>query len=205
MKSSNQEGTAPWSTTSDVTFQYNIIRNSTHGVSMSANPESNPAVPMARIRIAHNSFEQLDPDARVIQTSGIQGLSLENNVGFGGFNGLILSGAPHSNFTAINNVFGSSPYFLASADGAGVGTGALNAHAGQGWVFRRNVIVGARSALFPTDNFYPESTGLVGFLNSTLNLLSSNSPYQASGTDGKAVGPNAMALSAATSGVVVSP
>jgi len=206
LKSTNQENSAPWSQTSDVTFQYNIVRGSPHAVTLSANPESAPAQPTSRIRIAHNSFEATDPSGRVIQTQGIQGLSIENNAGFGGFNGFIVHGASHTNFTAINNIFGSGSNFVASADGRGIGTEGLNAHAGPNWVFRRNVIVGARSNAYPSDNFYPASVGLVGFLNSSINFaLSGSSPYVNSGTDGRAVGPNYTALASATAGVIVSP
>jgi hypothetical protein len=204
LKSTNQGGAAPWSQTSDVTFRYNIIRNSTHGLSMDAAPEQYPATWAARFRIAHNVFENI-PGGRLIQSSGIQGLSLENNLGFGYI--FYLYDKTHANFTMINNIFGiDEGNFFSSGNGQGMGTAALNAHAGPNWVFRRNIIVKGRAANYPTDNFFPASMDLVGFLNSGwASPLGATSPYLTAGTDGKPLGPDHAALAAAIAGVVVSP
>lgn len=205
-KSTNESNTAPWSQTADVTFQYNIVRNSTHGISMAARPEANPALPASRIRIAHNVLEGLSATARVVQTSGIQGLSIENNVGFGGVNGLILYEAPHAGFVAINNIFGSSSHFVASADGKGIGTECLNNHAGPDWTFRRNLVIGAQSAAYPKDNFYPAKVAAVGFRDFPDDLrLKPNSRYIDSGVDGQPLGPDFAVLEEVTGNVVLEP
>jgi hypothetical protein len=204
-KSVNQSGSAPWSQTSDVTVRNNRVRNSAHGVSMDAHPEVNPVVPAARIAFVNNVFEKIGdgdyPGGRMWQISGIQGLTIQHNTGFStGFNGFIFYGGKAAGVVITDNMFGSGTNYLASADGLGIGTDALNAHAEAGWIFRRNVFVGARISAYPTDNFYPAAVADLG-LSATLGLPA-GSTYLTSATDGGALGANISAINAAVAGVV---
>jgi hypothetical protein len=97
-------------------------------------------------------------------------------------------------------MFGSGTNYLASADGLGIGTDALNGHADAGWVFRRNVMVGARVSSYPTDNFYPGAISDLG-LGGSLDLPAGSS-YLTAATDGGALGANIGAINSATAGVV---
>jgi hypothetical protein len=205
-KSVNQENTAPWSETSDVTVQNNIVRNSANGVSLDAHPEPNPVVPAARIRFSNNVFEKIStgdyPGGRLWQISGIQGLTLQHNTGLTRSDvGLIFYGsAKVARLVIVDNIFGAGSMFLTSADGRGLGTDALNAHAEAGWVFRRNILVGVRSKLNPPDNFYPATVAELGL--SAALALPAGSPYLAAATDGGAVGADRSAIAEATAGVV---
>jgi hypothetical protein len=55
-KSTNQSGRAPWSTTSDVTFRRNVVRNSPSGITIAAHPERFPVVHAARVKVENNLF-----------------------------------------------------------------------------------------------------------------------------------------------------
>ena len=68
-----------------------------------------------------------------------------------------------------------------------------------GSVFSRNVITGAPSATYPANNFYPATTGAIGFIDVSggNDRLSSTSPYRAAATDGSDVGVNMNTLNAA--------
>jgi hypothetical protein len=197
LKSVNQSGGAPWSTTSDVTFRYNIIRNSPNGLALSGRPESHPAIPASRLHFAHNLFEGTAPDGRLWQLSGIRGLTLEHNTGFGGFNPVSLTVEKLTDLVIVNNIWGTSPNALVSD--YSVGTGGLDELA-PGWVFRGNVVVGARAALFPTGNHYPENIADVGFMNPATSdfRLRSTSPFAGTGP-----GVNMTDLNAALAGVVM--
>ena len=59
IKSANDGGSGPWQGTTDVTFRYNIVRNSPQGFNISAHPESNPVVPVARVRVENNLLENI--------------------------------------------------------------------------------------------------------------------------------------------------
>lgn len=59
LKSVNQDGRAPWSETSDITFVENVIRHSSAAISLAARPEQHPAVPMSRLLIARNVMYRL--------------------------------------------------------------------------------------------------------------------------------------------------
>jgi len=210
LKSTNQEGTAPWSQTADVTFRYNVVRNVSAGVSVDAKPEQLPAVPAARIALVHNLFERVgDGDyegGRLWQFSGVDALTVSHNTGFGAaFNPVLFHGSPVRRLRMESNVFGTSPNALASADGKGIGTEALDNHAAPGWVFRGNVVVGARAAAFPTGNAYPGSAGELEFVNPAGGdyRLRSRSRFATAGVDRAPPGPDFTALARAIDGAVL--
>ena len=202
MLSINQDGRSPWSVVSDVTFRYNVIRNSAHGINLVDRYSTN-AQPAARLVFEHNLLERIGAASdfgggRLFQASGIQGLTLRHNTGFGTSHGLMLYGAPIAQFVMENNAFGGDGNMaVVSADGLGFGTAALNGHAAAGWAFRGNVVVGATPSLFPSGNQFPSSIGDVGFLSPTSGdwRLRSTSRFPR-------VGANADSLRLYTDGVV---
>jgi len=196
----NQDGTAPWSTTSDVTFQYNIVRRVAGGFNLIGVAVGSPAVRMTRVRIVNNSLEQVGDasmgsafaQGRLFQITTPDNVEIAHNSGGGSQHGLILYGAPISApFVLRDNVFEGGEGIV-SADGQGVGTPALNFHT-PGWQVRGNVIgtswYPSRLADFPTGNTY------------TANGASTAGTVQT--TDGVAVGVDRNTLASKTSGVIV--
>jgi hypothetical protein len=169
LKSANQENTAPWSQTSDVTFRYNIVRNSAHGLSVDAHPAKNEVVPAARFQFSQNAWERIGKfgdyaGGRLWQISGIQGLTFDHNTGFGNaFNPIIFYGQPVQGLVMVDNILGVGKNLVASGNGKGIGTEAFSSHATPGWIFRDNIVVGARAQLFPPDNRYVNTIRDVGF------------------------------------------
>ena len=84
-KSVNQGGTASWSTTSDVTFQYNIVRQAGGGINMAGLPEPYPAVRAARFRVAHNVFERIGSTSFGLlwQVNEVPSVEFAHNTGVG--------------------------------------------------------------------------------------------------------------------------
>src|SRR5436309_10395096 len=56
----NQDGTAPWSTIEDVTFQNNIVRHSGSGLNILAADDPNPSQTMKRVLIRDNLFDDIN-------------------------------------------------------------------------------------------------------------------------------------------------
>lgn len=204
-KSTDQDGVAPWSQTSDVTFQNNIVQNSPHGVSMAGHPEVYPVVLAARIKLYNNVFRKIgDGDfpggGRLFQMSGVQGLILQHNTGFTPGLIYLFGQTPKiSGLVMQDNLVGSGRMYISSADGFGIGTDALNAHAGTDWVFSHNVVVGAPASLYPGNNQYPATTAELNL--STDGSLPAGSPYLTGASDGGAIGADIHVINAATAGV----
>jgi hypothetical protein len=64
IKSSNQSGAAPWSTSRDVTVRSNVIRCANNAFSVAGHPETYPVIPAARIAIYNNLGEEIGPAGR---------------------------------------------------------------------------------------------------------------------------------------------
>ncbi len=215
LKSTNQENTAPWSQTADVTFRSNIVRNSAMGMSLAGNPEVNPVVPMSRLLVANNVFERIGSGSvssgRLWQASEVDNLSFVSNTGFGVTAGLILYGRKMSNLVVRDNVFGTTQqnwgtwdYAITSADGGGFGTQALNTHTSS-YILANNLIPGVRAAIFP-NSLIPldfSSLQMVGW--PTDLRLPSDSPYRTASSTGAAPGADFTSLGQWTSGVIVTP
>jgi len=210
-KSVNQNGGAPWSETADVMFRQNIVVNSPNGLNFAGNPEVNPAVRMSRVAIIDNLVYRLGTtgsfggSARGIQmASDVASLTIRNNTIMGSnFNGLLLY-SPKSVGTLdlMNNIIEG---LINSADGAGRGTVALNAHQ-VGWQAQGNVFIYPAASIGnenPPGNMTSMTPAAMGFVGTATGnyALSSGSPFARRGTDGRDPGVDFAAVAAATSGV----
>lgn len=197
-KSTDQGGRAPWSQTSDVTVRRNIIRNSAHGISLAAKPESYPAVPASRFLIEGNVLERIGtgdyPGGRLIQVGGIDDLQLVHNTAVSSHSAMILTqGWPLMQRLVVrDNIFAGSRYGI-SGDGAGSGTAALDGRAAPGWVFAGNVVSGIRASDYPAGNLYPSTSSVAGLDAAALAQLLPGA------------GADLGAVQAATAGVVGTP
>jgi hypothetical protein len=198
-KSTNQNGRATWSQTSDVTFRNNLVKNVAHGVQIAAKPEKYSAVKAARFSFSNNVFDRVGsgtyPGGRLFQVDGIAGLTIANNSAVSTHSAILLYGGRTSALVMKNNVFAKTSYPV-FGDAKGVGTPALNYYA-PGWIFSGNVVAGGSASRYPAGNSYPSTTASIGFVSvSTGNLsLSSSSPYSGSGA-------NYATVTTQTSGVV---
>ena len=162
LKSAAEQPTTPWVQTADVTFRWNIVRNSAHGVNMAADPYKNPVLPAARIAIAHNLFERIGTGdysgGRLFQIAEIRGLTITHNTG-GSTVPITLNGSdPTTNLVLTNNLIemlGTHASRTIIANGPyRPGAAALDGHA-PGWIATGNVFVGGTSSDYPAGNQYP--------------------------------------------------
>ena len=200
LKSNNQDSTAPWSVTEDLTFSNNIVRNAENGLNI-LGVEIPPKISAVgnRFRIVNNFW-----NVQKIWYQGSNGardVVFDHNTFFSkegstaSLYGLVTQG-----FVFRNNLGVRAGYGI-KGDSTGEGIATLNVFC-PGWLFEKNVIVGANAVAYPGNNFYPETLGEVGFvdLNGGNYRLAASSPYRNSATDGKDIGVDFDALSAAMGG-----
>jgi hypothetical protein len=201
---------APWSVVQDVTFTNNIIRHSAGGFNISGRDDNEPSLPTKRIRISNNLLEDLNGPrwgngtGRVFQIiGGPNFLTIEHNTAFQSNQIAVFDVTPPGEgFVFQNNIMPNNEYGLFGS-GVGQGTAALAKYFSD-YVFRRNVIIGGSSKLYPQDNFFPASFDEVKFIDRKGGnyRLDSNSPYKNKATSGKNVGCDFTALDSALSGRV---
>ncbi|PYM70781.1 MAG: hypothetical protein DME03_20605, partial [Candidatus Rokuibacteriota bacterium] len=207
----NQDGTAPWSTIEDVTFQLNIVRHAAAGMNILAADDPNPSQTMKRVLIRHNLFDDITSawggQGRLLQILGWAGgstdLVIDHNTGVQTENLNYSDGVPHLGFIYSNNL---TP--------RGAGSGFIGAGTPEGLptlivyfplaVFLRNVLAGGFALIYPPENYFPSSLAAVGFVDLAGRnyRLAPSSPYKNAATDGTDIGADLDALEAATAGVV---
>ncbi|HKP80569.1 MAG TPA: Calx-beta domain-containing protein [Pyrinomonadaceae bacterium] len=205
LKSNNQDSTAPWSVTEDLTFSNNIVRNAENGLNMLA-VEVPPKISAVanRLRIVNNFW-----NVQKIWFQGSNGardVLFDHNTFFSkegstaNLYGLVTQG-----FVFRNNLGVRAGYGI-KGDGTSEGIAALNVFC-PGWIFEKNVIVRASPLAYPGNNFYPRTLGEVGFvdLNGGDYRLTASSPYRNGATDGKDIGVDFDALNAAMGGGAPAP
>jgi hypothetical protein len=192
-----EDGQAPWSAVQDVTFQYNIVKNSDHGLNMSAYDDTGASQQTSRILVAQNYWDKVG--GRLIQIinapeGGTDGVTIEHNTSNLAGNQFLNMGdtrnQPNTNLVVRDNL-GPAGQYGVFGGGVGSGTAALNAYAE--WTFDGNVLAGAISSAYPANNFYPanfpQGIGFVDPVNGDFRL-SATSPYKNRATDGDDPGAN---------------
>jgi hypothetical protein len=207
LKSVNQDGSASFSETSDVTFRFNIVSNSSAGINAAGRPEQFSAIPMKRVSISQNIFRRIGngdfPGGRLWYVAGVDSISFENNSGVGG-SGLMMEGTKVNFLSLRNNLFASDSdrrLAILSASGAGFGTSALSAHASR-WIAEGNVILGVMSPEYPSGNNYPSTVIAAGLTGWPISIgLAPTSPLLQAGVGGSTPGANVALVESRTAGV----
>ncbi len=186
LRSTDQDGTAPWSVVSNVTFQQNTITNSPSGINLDS--ELGTAVGMSNININNNLLYNIGSGGgRLFQILGYQGvpiqnLSITNNTAIGTsglgmavmFDAATSSGAGSTDavngLVFSNNVLSSGQYGVFGS-GKGTGNAALSAFA-PGGVFTGNVIIGGTASAYSSypGNYFPISVSFVSPSTGNYNL-----------------------------------
>ena len=195
--------------TSDVTFRYNVVRNTTSGFNLA--PGNGGTQPLRRVTIVHNLIT--GPEAqggRMFQVIGsLDGITIANNTALGGGNALMLlrtANAPSAlpTFVFRNNVTGGSQPLFVDGSGTNDPVAALSmfqvpAANVVGNVFAQTTM----SYLVPPNNASTATYAAVGFADYPGGdlTLTSASPYRTAGVGGTTPGADMAALSTATSGV----
>jgi hypothetical protein len=224
IKSSNQDGMAPWSQTSDVTVEDNIIRNAAIGLQVAARDNTSTIQFTTRVSVNNNVFEDINSAAsggpgtliRIIghnapaglASSGPSYVTVDHNTGFAPANSygkMVEVDDTSPNFVFTNNLFDYCSYAV-KGDGTADGNQTITTYF-PGVLFTKNAITGNSAGLVNfsgyAGNYFPGSWSDVQFVNYNGGLggdyhLLSTSPYKNAGTDGTDLGAGTDAVSAAT-------
>jgi hypothetical protein len=220
IKSSNDGGTAPQSGTTDVTFRYNIVRNSPAGLNLQA-IDGGPAVMVARVAIENNVLEAIgsyngtESGRMLILTHGLADVAISNNTMIHNTNAVgtalmmdYAAGSARNIVIRDNIATKGGPYGALTYSGARIGSESMIAMAGSSWSFDRNVVIGLDAEFVPwhpQSSWYPFTMNDVGFANAGAGdyRLGSSSPYRGKATNGGDPGANIDELLRMTSGVVM--
>ncbi|MBL8186982.1 MAG: fibronectin type III domain-containing protein, partial [Acidobacteria bacterium] len=194
LKSVNQDGSAPWSTTCDVTFTNNIIRHSGSGINLLGTDPSQAGIVMRRVLIRNNLFDDINgprwgnADGKFLQICEAPDVVVDHNTAIQTGDAITTYGSTSLNFVFTNNILAHGPYGV-KGDGKGTGNDTLNTYF-PGAVFSKNVLVNGISSNYPAGNFFPSAFSAVGFVDLTGGdyRLSTTSSYRNAGTDGLDIG-----------------
>jgi hypothetical protein len=200
-KSVNQDGRAPWSQVSDVTFQFNIVRHVSSAINVSGADREHPARELRGLQVRHNLFYDVDAsrwggDGRFLQIGGgPMDIVVDHNTAIHSGSVLQLYGRKNGrpwlieNFHLTNNLTIHNQYGIAG-DSAGFGKSAIAAYLTREQI-RRNVIAGGDPSRYPADNLFPSVDELMAEFVDSANAdyrLRPDSRFSGAATDGSALG-----------------
>jgi uncharacterized protein YjdB len=211
-------GTCTWQGTTDVTFRYNIVRNSPRGFNVQAVDCTGQAcvdVHVQRVRAENNVFENIGTfngtgtdGFLTLLTHDLTDVALIHNTFVGnlpttGIGTVMDYGAGAARRLQIDdNIFAGHSDYAVFYSGMQVGIASLQAMAGSSWSYQRNVTGNVNPAYvskFPIESWYPTLAG-IGFTSATDYRLSSSSPFKGRGSGGTDPGANIDELSRRTAG-----
>jgi hypothetical protein len=215
LKSTNQENTAPWSSTNHVTFRLNIVRNTGAAFVVAAHPEVYPVVPLHSVVITDNIITNISVDPfngpqRVFLTqNSITDVSITHNTVWNetqAFGTLVMgpTDATTVRFTFSNNIAASGTNWGFYGDATAQGTPTMAKYAPDG-ILEGNVFAGSGvGGAYPASNSIVPLTSGVGFANPAAGDFSLliTSPFKGKATDGRDPGANVAEVLKATNGVV---
>lgn len=207
----NQDGTCAWCGTADVTFRYNMIRNSGSGFQLTDRWNTSSLV-LQRVLIAHNTATGIGASGlggagRMYQIlGGIIDMALVHNTTVlpGSGTCLMFGSTPPVVLPGLNiqdNVLGGGTAIFSSY---GLNTTAITMFSGANSSFLGNGVVGVSTTALPAGNTGISSVTGVGFVQWDTDLhLTSTSPLHGTASDKTDPGADITTLLAKTAGVVV--
>jgi hypothetical protein len=219
IKSSSDGDSAPQSQSADVTFRYNIVRNSPRGFNVQG-IDGRVGTPVARVRAEHNLFYNigeyngtssgwLNQITHVPSDVAIRHNTMVNNTTDAGIALVMDYGNGQARrLTVEDNIFTSPAGYAVFYSGTQAGVASLRAMTGDSWKFARNVVAGMQPdiiAMHPRGNFYPPTIAAIGFFDPANGdyRLSSRSTFKRLGRGGTDPGANIAEINRRTAGVVM--
>ncbi len=160
IKSSNQDGTAPWSVTEHVTFRRNRVSHAAGALVLSTQLDT-PAVALNHILIYNNNFSDISAAlygevGQFLKMLGpmhdvtIDGNWCENDGSFA-----VMAGEPMPGIVIVNNTANHGPYGV-KGDGTASGRATLDMYCPQA-IFTGNALAGgaANALQYPSGNTFP--------------------------------------------------
>jgi hypothetical protein len=203
----NQDGRAPWTEISNITFQFNIVRHVASAINILGYDYHAVSLRLRGLQIRENLFLDVDgsrwggdgrflmigdepADVTVDHNTVIQSGSVLQLYGMRDGNPRSVQNLRFTNNLTLHNQYGII------GDSLGIGNPALAAYA-SGADVRRNVLAGGNAAVYPPDNLFPSvrqfESEFVDFAAGDYRLRR-DSRYRTAGTDGLPIGANVEAI-----------
>ena len=206
----NQDGSAPWSITQDITIRLNKIVNVGQGMNLSGRDTNFSSQITRRVLIENNVIEVTGlngADGKIFGiTNGPIELTIRHNTGFTNDTLAFSENSPKADqFDFRDNIFSSGRNGFVGT-GSAVGTATLVAHY-TNYTFTNNAIIGGSSGSYPPNNFFPNDNTAVGFVNFAGKdyTLTFGSLFHNAATDGKDLGADISAIAVAGNPNVLAP
>jgi hypothetical protein len=205
---------APWVETTDVTFANNVVIHAATAMSIEGR-DPKTTLFTKRVAVVNNLFADIDRKTWkgaglfLLITSGSRppgggsasgpdDVFVDHNTVFQSDGIISAEGSGSKRFVFVDNITPHNRYGV-KGDGTATGNDTLDTYfpAAQ---FEKNVLVGAKAALYPAPNFFPATLADVGFVNLAAGnyRLKASSPYRGAALDGDDVGADIDAIAAAT-------
>jgi len=196
----NQEGTAVYSTVKDITLSNCTVKNCERGINFLGTDNEKPSGKTSNISLVNN-FLQFKHNAFTINATDT--VVIDRNTILIGGNIMTAYSASSAGCILKQNIVGNGVNgFGIFGDGLGEGKTAIAKYLPDA-VIQENVFAGRDANSYPSGNFYPKTDAEIG-LGSDGRLLST-SPFKGKGSNGKDLGVDVDALSAAQAGTTTGP
>jgi len=194
--------------TQDITVRRNKFVNIAQGINISGEDDTGPSERTARVVIQDNLIMVQctgcsggqSADGRAFQfIHGPSNVTISHNtVPVAGTMAMSENSPKSAGFVFKDNIVVSGNYGF-TGTGTGSGTSTLNTYYTSP-VFTANAVIGGSSGSYPSGNYFPSSTGAVGFASMGTGdyALGASSTYRGVGSDGKDLGADMTAMLAAT-------
>ena len=190
----NQNNTAPWCVTQDITIRRNVFINIAQGINILGIDAPNISQRTNHILIQDNVLKCVqmpNGDGRMFEILNDPiAVTIDHNTGFCTEAYMMTESTPKTDsFSFTNNIVSQGLYGF-------VGTGMANANTtlaafyNNNWTVTHNAVIGGSATNYPPGSFFPSKIDAVGFVDtSTGNFrLIATSPYRNAATDGRDLG-----------------
>jgi hypothetical protein len=176
----------------DVSFSWNVIRNSANGINLRGMESINAHPRMRRITLSDNLIDGVgayDGEGKVFQVlNGTEAVTIDHNTVRGKVRAALileaLPGQAHAGLSFTNNLTAHGEYGVFASGGA-IGTAALEQFCRR-WKFAGNVVAGADANRYPSGNLYPPDFGPNFFADAARGDYRVRDPrFKGRATDGK--------------------
>ncbi|MCB9163022.1 MAG: hypothetical protein H6592_01095 [Flavobacteriales bacterium] len=204
-----QSGASMWARTTDITWRYNILKNSDGGFNISGHDDQLDNPVSTRILIEHNLAYDLSSVNKLYQfLNGTEHLTIRHNTSINVGTTTSAAGDPTPFLTFQNNICGFGNYGVCGT-GSGCGNATINTYF-PGSTFSHNVLIGTpggpngNPSQYPPDHWFPAGVAAVGFVDAANDdyTLLPTSPYYGAGSDGSNIGADMDSLSVYTAQVL---
>lgn len=198
-----QNGQMPWATITDITFRFNIFRQSGNGINIAAQDSNGASLATERLSMHDNLMEDIavrwNGTGHLLQILSVppskvasRDFWINHNTAFQEGNIMSLSSGANQPFVGLvmnDNIF---PYNRYGIHGGGTYSGSLWTALLTNPIFTGNVVEKPYTpqavAGYPAGNFYPPDWATVQFVNHNSGVggdyrLAAGSPYKGAATD----------------------